>query len=304
MEISTPNAWQYHAGDGQPPGELPVSRVAEFVDKGILLPETWVRADQYQPWVELQASVLAPLIETSRRPEDVALSLKAYRDPTNRAGWARSSLIALMGVLALGILVSWSNHDFAKVMVDAKYHRFEQWVQYAPVRSMIYGLLQILTVVMGWFCAIVMLSFQFRLVSNARSFGASRFDHSPWGLMIWYVVPIASLFVPYSIISDTWRASAGTNPWRHSSVPNWFLGWWWAFLASLVVLQLSNLNTQETPNAREFATLNLWLIARNAVALVACWLALRFVREFTARQTQGHERLRAVAALATPGSGT
>lgn len=79
---------------------------------------------------------------------------------------------------------------------------------------------------------IASLSWMYRISANAHSFKKSM-QHSKAAALFWYVVPFASLVMPFFVFREIWEVS--TNKRRK----NGLIGLWWAaFLAHLVALNV------------------------------------------------------------------
>jgi len=85
----------------------------------------------------------------------------------------------------------------------------------------------------------VLLLFWMRSMNRAlRGLGVRGLRYSPWGTVLWWFVPVASLFAPYRAMSELWQAS---NPrlfrhWRRTDRSP-VLSWWWGlYLASAISL--------------------------------------------------------------------
>ncbi len=131
----------------------------------------------------------------------------------------------------------------------------------------------------------------YRLHQNLRAFGVSRLSVTAGWAVGYFFVPIISLYRPYQIFSEIWKASdPGPAPreggaWQTLKVPA-LVGVWWAFwLGSGIVDQLSATTPDETTGVALGA----------ALRLIAAVLALLVVRQFTAREEQTAGQLSLIA---------
>jgi hypothetical protein len=138
-------------------------------------------------------------------------------------------------------------------------------------------------------CGVIVMIWTFRVHRNARRMTGSlqRSDHWAWA---GWVVPIASLFVPYRIIADVYRRHrAGPLPpgVRQEPVPVGFRVWWGLWLASLVL---------DAPTGD-------WELIAGVVASVAAvaaaLLAVQVVRQVTDRQIAHALRIQHEAGVQT-----
>ena len=153
--------------------------------------------------------------------------------------------------------------------------------------SMVLGLLSV-GVLIG--TGITFLMWFHRVRANLPALGITDARWSPGWAVGWWFVPIMSLFRPYQIAAEIWRASdpvATPVDWRTRPVPP-LLGWWWAlFVASVVTSQISFrrwMRVDENTTSDFMQNLALLDTATAAIDLVGAWLAIRIIREIERRQ--------------------
>jgi len=75
----------------------------------------------------------------------------------------------------------------------------------------------------------------------------SKFNHSknieglkfsPGSSVWWFFVPIASLFMPYKAIKESYQASFNENNWKSISIPSFFKIWWASFILGNIAGQI------------------------------------------------------------------
>lgn len=124
----------------------------------------------------------------------------------------------------------------------------------------------------------------FRASSNAALAVPSDERIRPNWAIIWYVIPVASLWMPYRAMKQTWAASVGGGVFE-SPVPGWFSFWWMAWvLLTIADGAGSNFGVSPTATPQEFMTGNLFLAITGVLWAVPAVLFLRIVREVTAHQ--------------------
>ncbi len=156
-----------------------------------------------------------------------------------------------------------------------------------PVGDVLSGLRVLLLLTTG----VCFLIWTYRLHRNLRAFGVERLSVTAGWAVGYFFVPVISLYRPYQIFSEIWKASdPGPAPrdgaaWQALKVPA-LVGVWWAFwLCSGIIDQLSRTTPGET----------IGIALGAALRLIAAVLASLVVRRFTAREEQTARRLSLIA---------
>lgn len=68
----------------------------------------------------------------------------------------------------------------------------------------------------------------FRANKNARALSAQTLDNGPGWAVGWFFVPIASLWKPFEVMREIYKASHTPHDWRKAKGAS-IVGWWWAF---------------------------------------------------------------------------
>jgi hypothetical protein len=130
-----------------------------------------------------------------------------YRPVGSRAARVRWSIwvnVALLGVSSVGDLLTLTNNN-----PDVGFIGFV-----IEVFGAFLGLLSFIV------CVVLSLMWLHQVVSNLNALGIKH-RFSPGWSVGWWFVPIASLWQPYQVVRDAWRAI------RQGPVSAPF-GWWWA----------------------------------------------------------------------------
>ncbi|MHC4974407.1 MAG: DUF4328 domain-containing protein [Planctomycetota bacterium] len=69
---------------------------------------------------------------------------------------------------------------------------------------------------------------------NARALGATGMVFSPRSCVIWYLIPILNLFVPYLAMKEIWLASDPSGAWQRRKASLLLPLWWGLFLLSIL----------------------------------------------------------------------
>ena len=77
------------------------------------------------------------------------------------------------------------------------------------------------------FAAMVSLNFWvFRANKNARALSAQTLEYTPGWAVGWFFVPFASLWQPYKVVQEIYKASRTPHDWRSTKSTD-IVGWWW-----------------------------------------------------------------------------
>ncbi len=87
---------------------------------------------------------------------------------------------------------------------------------------------------------ILLLVWVYRANRNAHKLGANGMSYTPAWSVAWFFIPVASVFMPYRVLRELWKASsagAGAH-WQRAPVPS-ILGAWWAVWFAHCIIQYS-----------------------------------------------------------------
>ena len=76
----------------------------------------------------------------------------------------------------------------------------------------------------------------YRTNANAHAFGGEMTVEPAWAIG-WFFVPIASLFMPYEGVKETWEASHRLAGNYRDVEDYWLLRWWWGLWLSSNIFQ-------------------------------------------------------------------
>jgi hypothetical protein len=89
----------------------------------------------------------------------------------------------------------------------------------------------------------------YRTNANAHAFGGGMTMEPGWAVG-WFFVPIASLFMPYEGVKETWEASHRMAGNYRDMEDYWLLRWWWGlWLTSNILPPLAGLFLGDDPDA-------------------------------------------------------
>lgn len=156
----------------------------------------------------------------------------------------------------------------------------------------------LMTAVLG----VLFISWVYRASTNALALGAVDMRFDPVWSVLWWFIPLYSVFRPLQVVKELWQASdpetrypvpltAGPSPW-------WITAWWVLFLLGSCATSLHIETARQFPEAhngvwRSFAVA---AIVIAAARLISACLAIRLIWSIHGRQ----EARQAALVKATP----
>ncbi|MCP5028462.1 MAG: DUF4328 domain-containing protein [Actinomycetia bacterium] len=235
------------------------------------------------------AATLAPPLAPPAPPTTHArLPVRSF------AGWAKASqiLVGATAAVGLGELVLASQYLSALSGWEDGTRNFDDLID-AEESFLASGPLHLVLLLAA---SVVTVTWLYRMAKNTESLRLAPLEHTPkWAVWGW-VVPILSLFRPYQMIGQTWRASA--SPTQTYEQLTRLAPWWWGtFLLTLALDQISASATsvEWTPdNARLMLQTARMASVADAVSAV---LFILIVRALTQRQADTITELEAPQGL-------
>ena len=132
---------------------------------------------------------------------------------------------------------------------------------------------------------------------NLPAFGARDLKYSPAWVLFGFVVPILSLFVPYQVVAEVWRASdpsanTASPPSRGRLPVTPIIGWWWAlWLIANIVARFVSTIIQEAETLDQLMSSTQGVIISEVLRMAAAMLAILVVKAVDARQEEKSQQL-------------
>ena len=159
------------------------------------------------------------------------------------------------------------------------------------------GLLYLVTYVIA---GILVLMWFLRSIRNARAL-SNGVETSPAWVVWWFIIPLVSLWKPYSMASELWRSSESPDTWRGARDPA-LLRWWWGFvLLSGVLISVSSIAGRTANTSGQILIGDSILIAGYVLQIVAGLLFLKVGGPISRRQTRLIEDGRVAPPTTGPG---
>jgi len=129
-----------------------------------------------------------------------------------------------------------------------------------------------------------------RVHRNLPSLGNTNLKYSPGWAVGWFFVPILSLWKPYQVTTEIWKASDPTTDindstaWKKSSASSIISSWWFLFLVSALIgnILVRFVLQAETPS--EILTVSCWSFIMGVIDIVIAILTILIVRNIDQRQ--------------------
>lgn len=119
---------------------------------------------------------------------------------------------------------------------------------------------------------------------NASITAPSSSRITPGWAVGWFFVPIASLWMPFKAMKETWAASVGGGR-QEVDVPGWFSFWWLSWVALTIADTYgSNIGASPTSTSEAFINGNNILAVTSVLWAIPALLFIRIVRMVTANQ--------------------
>ncbi len=153
-------------------------------------------------------------------------------------------LLVLSMTFQLGILAG------ELVMLTGALNRDIEQADAGLVISALAVIGQVLTVtipLIGFFCI-----WTHRVAANVRALGASGLRHSPGWAVGWFFIPVANLFMPFSVFREIDRASqptgyVDTEAWKRNAPGVVITFWWLTWFLQTIVGGVGNILTKRFP---------------------------------------------------------
>lgn len=145
-------------------------------------------------------------------------------------------------------------------------------------------------------CVVGFLIWFGRAFRNLERLGARELHWGKRAVIMYWFVPIVSLFLPKKVMNDIWRASdpelpAPTRNWENKRVPALFHWWWALWLISSFVSNIffrRSLDAADTPS--ELVSIATSYVVIDVIDIVPAILAILVVRATTNRQEERRAR--------------
>ena len=200
-----------------------------------------------------------------------------YRSARTRARWAQGFFVAVGVALAWELVLAAQGNQFAHRWADGGYvtpAEVAVWVDQTDTAANLF-----VAIAIG--LAVAFIAWLSRTVDNVPSLLGGTPHESPRWAGIWWFVPIAFLWKPYTVVRESWDRLA-TPP--HNGHDKRVIGWWLCWIAGIVITRVANAMAAD-PNASFAALETAYADEMLGLALLigSAVLGLVVIREMEAR---------------------
>lgn len=136
---------------------------------------------------------------------------------------------------------------------------------------------------------ILFIFWTFRVACNVRTLGATDIPTSPTWAVLWYFIPIAFFWKPYTALRDIWAASENPQGWVWFEPPRLFTVYWTLCVIDKITGFAAYRAEDQIANwpLSAIVTLNL---AATVVVLAYTGLQIRIIRRITDAQLRNWQQ--------------
>lgn len=196
----------------------------------------------------------------------------------------RYLLIAGSVVSALAVLSGISELILLKDLINGVYDSEDLINSAVNANDIRQQVLRFIQVGIFFLAAIIFSIWIYRANVGVRALGAENLRTSPGWAVGWFLIPIMSFWKPYQALSDLWRASSDPKKWdsvcRSSILPIW----WFFWLVSLVLSNVSFRLSLQAESFDEFWTASIVTLASDLVDVPSFLIAYALVSQISGFQ--------------------
>jgi hypothetical protein len=200
-----------------------------------------------------------------------------YRPARTRARWAQGFFVAVGLELVWEFVLTAQAAQFVDQLTQGSYisqSAVAEWVDATQSAANLF-----VAIAIG--LAIAFIAWLSRTVDNVPSLVGGTPHESPRWAVVWWFVPIAFLWKPYTVVRESWDRLA--TPF-HNGRNNRVLGWWLCWIGGIVITRAANVWASD-PNASLAALKTAYADEMLGLALLLAAAVLGFlvIREMEAR---------------------
>lgn len=225
--------WHYVSG-GQAVGPVDNARMSALIASGEVRRETKVWRQGMSDWAPAGQTELSEQFDAAEAghtppPMPAALPAEYAGFPCRIDGlrkWVRGSITVYLAFSLAALFAQLARISFlGNLQADAAEKADENLQNFLRLDAII-ALIDFAILLVFIFTGIVVLRWTFRAMKNVLAAGVDT-GISPTMSVIWYFIPIASLWMPLLTMRRIWRGSFNPRNPDGQPVPA-TMGWWWA----------------------------------------------------------------------------
>lgn len=160
---------------------------------------------------------------------------RQYRDPQRLTQWLCWLLIACILIFGLSGLNAFVQAFVISAISEGSIPARPVMVVATEANALRRGALSAVAALLLLSTVIFWLIWIHRVSANAHALGGHKLRFTPRWVVVWYLLPIANLWVPYQAMSEIWRASRNPTRWQQEAPHGRLLWWWLTWLACVIV---------------------------------------------------------------------
>lgn len=208
----------------------------------------------------------------------------SYRDAESLTKWVKYFLYlqVVISIVALisGYLERQLLNDFASGIYLSQ-SQAQAAGEASDSRQTIVGGIQFIIFLISGF---LILRWIHRANFNARQLGAENMKFTPGWSIGWYFVPIAALWKPYQAMKEIWKTSHAPNDWEELKAPSLLSWWWFLFIASSMLGNISLRITLLAEDLDAFLNANAVTLASDLASIPLALVTLLLVKNIYGAQ--------------------
>lgn len=153
---------------------------------------------------------------------------KGFINSESLTKWVRWFLYLNIVVAIISLIFGNMEYQLLTDYENGVYNSQEQAIADGEANDARQGIIGIAYLAIFIVTGILILKWIYRANYNARQLGAKDMRFSPGWSVGWYFIPILSLWKPYQVMKEIWKASSTPDNWSNAEV-NSILPWWWFF---------------------------------------------------------------------------
>lgn len=164
---------------------------------------------------------------------------------------------------------------------STEYNSVFESVEANDVRIVSLGFAMILIYLMT---VILVLRWTFLSNSNAHALGAKDMRFTPFWSVLWHFIPLFSLWKPYQVMREIYKASSLEEDWKSLKTPA-LLKWWWIFwIVASVLGQILFRTAMNAESLDQFMEVNKLGLVADSLDIPLCLIFMIVVKRITAIQ--------------------
>ncbi|MCO7188890.1 MULTISPECIES: DUF4328 domain-containing protein [unclassified Pseudoalteromonas] len=213
---------------------------------------------------------------------------ESFKDATRLTKWVRYMLLAQI-LMAIVSLVS-HNLEFHLLSdyEEGVYFSQERAIAADEANDQRQQIVAIFYLLVFSISGFLILKWIHRANYNARQLGAEKMEFTPGWSIGYFFIPVLSLWKPYQAMKEIWKTSHNPTNWVFEGVGSIVGIWWFLWITSTIVGQLSFRLSLDAEELSEFITANLVAHVAEVIAILLAVVTLRLIESIHKAQVTAY----------------